>query len=540
MRGAAFTPDGQSFATTGTDDAVSLWNAAEGSLRWRTPLGKPTYDIDFSPDGSKLAVACLLEGQAALLNVASGAIERHYNGHGASVLSIRFSPDGTRILTSSSDQFVRVFPVDSETASIVMKDPEAGIRCAEFNHDGTLIASSASTGALRLWEAPTGRLLASQAGPKQMEKLAFSPVSNALVTTSFDEIRLWDSGRLMPARPIPATPDFEAPEAEGTLRVASFPFDRGTVWFGHDDFWLESGGRHLLQAGQRHFIVNSYYTLRDPRRTWTLTIDPENLTAVATPLAPGAAPVPLRDGKVFNFATNHDGSLVALAFADGTLRLYKTADWTVTATLDPEDDRGALWSLAFNPAGDRLALGWQRGIIHTVKVPGLEPVWQAPEAHARRRPVVSLAWSEDGRRIVSASSDETARVWDGATGDRVSILTGHALNLINATFSPDGKQVLTTSLDESAKLWLAETGREIVTVFRLQDKEDALVGGGFSADGRTAIFATRRGDLHVLDTFPWQDNRLGDPGDPRFLQTLETWKREQRLGREAAKAPVEW
>ncbi len=75
--------------------------------------------------------------------------------------------------------------------------------------------------------------------------------------------------------------------------------------------------------------------------------------------------------------------------------------------------------------------------------------------------VRSASFSFDGSRLVTASRDNTARVWDTSNGAQLLDLTGHQGPVNSAVFSPDGTQVLTASQDSTARLWDAETGHLI-------------------------------------------------------------------------------
>ena len=67
--------------------------------------------------------------------------------------------------------------------------------------------------------------------------------------------------------------------------------------------------------------------------------------------------------------------------------------------------------------------------------------------------VLNAVFSPDGTKVVTASDDSTAIIWDAATGTVLSTLTGHTDSVLNAVFSPDGTKVVTASNDSMAIIW---------------------------------------------------------------------------------------
>jgi WD40 repeat protein len=67
--------------------------------------------------------------------------------------------------------------------------------------------------------------------------------------------------------------------------------------------------------------------------------------------------------------------------------------------------------------------------------------------------VLSAAFSSDGKLLVTASSDQTARLWYCGTGVAVTTLRGHKGPVLAAAFSRDGKLVATISDDQTARVW---------------------------------------------------------------------------------------
>jgi dipeptidyl aminopeptidase/acylaminoacyl peptidase len=68
-------------------------------------------------------------------------------------------------------------------------------------------------------------------------------------------------------------------------------------------------------------------------------------------------------------------------------------------------------------------------------------------------PLRAAVFSPDGQRVLTASNDRTARIWDARTGQPVAVLQGHTASVSAAVFSPDGARVLTTSDNGTARIW---------------------------------------------------------------------------------------
>ena len=103
------------------------------------------------------------------------------------------------------------------------------------------------------------------------------------------------------------------------------------------------------------------------------------------------------------------------------------------------------------------------------------------------RGVLGVAFSPDGRLLATASRDETARVWDPATGDCQRTLAGYASELLGVAFSPDGRLLATASRNGTARLWDPATGHCLRT---LTGHTSGIFGVAFSPDGRLLATAS--------------------------------------------------
>ncbi|PSB47732.1 WD40 repeat domain-containing protein [filamentous cyanobacterium Phorm 6] len=114
--------------------------------------------------------------------------------------------------------------------------------------------------------------------------------------------------------------------------------------------------------------------------------------------------------------------------------------------------------------------------------------------HARRVSAVAIA--PDGKTVISASWDNTLKIWDTETGSELKTLTRHDYWVNAVAIAPDGKTAISASGDETLKIWDTETGRELKT---LTGHNSWVLAVAIAPDGKTAISASRDHTLKVWD-----------------------------------------
>src|SRR4029077_15620713 len=101
--------------------------------------------------------------------------------------------------------------------------------------------------------------------------------------------------------------------------------------------------------------------------------------------------------------------------------------------------------------------------------------------------VNSAQFSPDGQRVVTASTDKTARLWDAASGKAIGEPMKHEDVVNSAQFSPDGLRVVTILEDKTARLWDAASGKPLGEPMK---HEDVINSAQFSPDGQRIVTAS--------------------------------------------------
>ena len=110
--------------------------------------------------------------------------------------------------------------------------------------------------------------------------------------------------------------------------------------------------------------------------------------------------------------------------------------------------------------------------------------------------VASVAYAPDGSRIVTASDDRSARIWDARTGMQLTVLSGHGDRIESAAFSPDGARVVTASFDKTARIWDAHTGAQLAV---LSGHGDFVLFAVYSPDGSRIVTASNDKTARIWD-----------------------------------------
>jgi eukaryotic-like serine/threonine-protein kinase len=421
----ALSRDGKLLAQANPADMVRVVEPGSSrelfSLRGHTG---PVTCLAFSRDGERIATGSE-DRTAKVWSAALHLGTEEYKGHAGEVFAVAYSPDGKHLASAGADGSLRVREASSGQEVLVVRAHQPIFRGAvspdkaghtlqgattlAYSRDGARLASGGSDGAIRVWDAGTGKLLRQvRAHAKAVTGVAFSPDGLLLASSSWDKtVKLWDAATVTPRHTLTG-------HTREATRVAFRPDGQFLASCGWDQtirLWDPATGKEVkeLKWVSRPGRI-------DPIDSLAFHPDGRHLAAAPDQFAGGGEVrvFDLETGETVHSLAGHvygifqvvysaDGRRLASCSCDGGLKVWDAATgqelfgFNNRTGLPPGADgpintrRDAIHSVAFSPDGLRLALGCRNSLTVV-----LDATPTTPELLVQR----------EANRLVHATFDE--------------------------------------------------------------------------------------------------------------------------------------
>lgn len=458
----AFSPDGTVLASGGLDGTVNLWSIPGRELKstlFGAKVGQPLFS--FSEDGrwlmgagspDNLWLARLADNRLYTLQ---GAICR--DGQGAALASV-----GDALFYVSASR-LNVWGSQDGLLRRAIDVPRLGVSPVACSRDGRLVACVESERTVRVYDAASGREVATLAAPSEaLQTLAFSPDGELLVAAAGTQIHIWRLAN----RTLVQTLERHVQRPQRLLYTPDGSVLCSLSESGEVCFWcalhdidrlnrLASG--QPAKADEAKPAWKQEFVFKRSGQCTELQFTPDGNHLMAVIEKAGffmwdvkdwsrTSAIDMTANSVDVSALSADGRFMGTAFFDAV------SVWNMASGRGRQIGRDAGWVnvLAFHPDGKRLVSGTREGGIIVWRLQGGRRPARQIGSHGGE--VTALAFSPDGKYLASGSETGELRIWDIDTGNLIRLVAAES-HIERLAFSQDGKRLAAGLDNGSAHVW---------------------------------------------------------------------------------------
>jgi WD40 repeat protein len=456
----AFTSDGSSLVV-GTQGAAEVVDVTTGQIVKRlSPPGQTLATGQPNPvalHGNVLVVGQNVSGSGDV----SGQIDLWdtktwtmfdalTSVTGTAIGDVSISPDGQRVAVGNYDGTGGVWSVFPDEELVPLAGQTADLNTISFSPSGTEVVTAANDGTARIywasgaWRATLNAQLCgcgNEIGWQPHKVVALARLGNDIV------LQAWSlpSGMAMPNPPVLNTDQANAGAVlsrDGRLAATWSEMAPETTVKVQD-----TGRQRAVFTSPATSVLGVSFSIDD---RLLLVIDAGGHLHITT-LATGRTVV----GTGWSSSCNGSGNPPAVSTDDRLVAVYSFCGQVQVGRVanarpfESFNQHGQLSSAAFDPVGDRLALGSWDDSVTILNVSSDKPVL---ELVGHTRGVDGVVYSPRGQYIITTSTDDTMRVWNAATGQLLQV--DHELSAPNApSVSSDGTFVAETNNNNQVRVW---------------------------------------------------------------------------------------
>lgn len=522
----AFHPDGKRLAAAGekagNPGAVKVWDAATGDELF-TVKGptRAVHALAFSRDGAHLAAGDD-DRTVTLWNGKTGAPVNSWRLLEGPVKTLAFDGDGQQ-LAAAAGPLVRVWNLKKEGEPVSLRH-ERPVFALAFTRGGELITLSGERSergelSIRAWDAETATTRRTFPIPGQPWCILSSDGENVATCSADHQMAIWNASTgkmhfsshwfMQPIRAFTFSGDGS--------RLACATED-GTVWMGY-----RLGGQEALGLPEYPGAARALVFHPDGTEIVCAGEAGARITDAITGVTKRSLEV-MNNGKAFGVtaaAYSPDGTCLALASRDKTVRIFRTADAKQIGVL--LGHTGPVWALAYSPDGKRIASG---SGDRTVRLWDADTGSSLAVLEGHQGEIRALAYGRNDLVASADSSEDAIRVWDISSKTVKARLTGHENTIVTLAFGANGTRLASGSFDKTIRIWDIERMKEVST---LEGHTKVVNGVAFMPEGSRVVSGSGDGTVRIWDVVTRQELLKLDGGMREVSRVAVPARDDRRL-----------
>ncbi|BAZ13109.1 WD repeat-containing protein [Calothrix sp. NIES-4071] len=426
VNAVTITADGRRLISGSSDNSLKVWNLETGEELFSLIGHTASVTAVAATSDSKLVISGSQDNTLRVWNLETRKELLAFKGHRNCINAISISRNSKQVVSASSDSIINIWNLETGEKQFNLNSHRSPVHTLTITSNDKLVISGSLDGIIKVWNLETGREILTFKNHNSAIRTVFvNPDGNEVVSASSNNnVRCWslDTGKQL----------LNSPNKNDWVSTVTVTSDMSTVISGLSDNTL---------------------------KVWNIKTGKTNFTT------------PNHNGSINAVAVTPNGRQFISASSDHTIKIWNLE--IVDESVITYAHSASINAVAIIPNSKQVI---SASSDSTLKIWNMETGEKNFTLFGHTDSVNGVAVTPDGKQVVSASSDNTLQVWNlGArkiffdfirnskTPKKILTLTGHN-NKVNAVaISSDGKILISASSDNTIKLWKLATGKELIT-----------------------------------------------------------------------------
>lgn len=416
-------------------------------------------------------------------------------GHSSGVMRSQFSPDGKFAITSSQEDLnIKVWDANTGYFLFDLKGSNNIILSIAYSPDGTKVLSSSFDGFVRVWDACNGVLLKT-----------FPPISNLKVTIAKfshdgEKLLLTNKNLTQIIKVSDWSLIFTFEEKEKLGRI---PYN--LIYFSNDNKCIITSNDSTVNIRNANTgnIETTYffpkYRIKDAGislngKLFYTTLKDSSICVFN--IDTGKQLIKLLSKSRLRKPLDFSQSKILVATNDNKIEVWDSKNWKLKYNISEEIDN--IQDVKFSPDGSKILVCFNK----YAKLLNTKNGQYIATFKGHKANINSIEFSKDSQRLITSSTDGTSKIWDTMNGEELISLRGHCEIINFVQFHPQQNNIVITSEGENANIWDIEKGE---LKGQLYGSGNFLVNCSYSPDGQ---YIATNGNNNLTKLFRSQNNEL--------------------------------